>query len=564
MMYSLGCPALLLSCTTPGIALDTASESTSIAAAYAGRRIGLTHVPNAVTRAPGVTSPNVLSPELIAVAVAQGSHPVENPQVLPVGAPEISVTHYGYDSDGPLVPAPGDVQRATHNVEATKTEPDKNTYLVLRDQTGADPDYDYGRHFLFQGHENGARHAGTITRINLDGDAAHRVTVMAVADVDGLPLPPFDGSTWNPFANRLLFTAELGSLGGVWQATLDVPSSVEDISGALGRAGYELVTNDANGNVWLIDDVGGTRGTVHRNARQPNSFLYRFVPVHPDDLHRGKLQALQVLSPRTHQPIVFHAGQADADILSDDARDLHSFGNRFATEWITIHDTEVDGTAPFDANALAKAHLATPFKRPENGAFRPGSRFREFLFAETGDTDLQTQAGSAFGGFGAVFKLTQRSPGADHGTLSLVFRGDAAHTGFDNVAFWDDDHVVFLEDAGDLLHAQRNALDSAYLFDLRVDYSLTANQPVRIIAGGRDPSATLDAALAGAPGFQNDGDNELTGIHISDGDPTRDGILGAQVPRPFHGFRVFFTQQHGDNATWEVLPRSAGGDHDDT
>jgi len=31
------------------------------------------------------------------------------------------------------------------------------------------------------------------------------------------------------------------------------------------------------------------------------------------------------------------------------------------------------------------------------------------------------------------------------------------------------------------------------------------------------------------------------------------------VPQPFHhGYRVFFTQQHGDNATWEILPRRAG------
>jgi hypothetical protein len=123
--------------------------------------------------------------------------------------------------------------------------------------------------------------------------------------------------------------------------------------------------------------------------------------------------------------------------------------------------------------------------------------------------------------------------------------------------------VVVLEDAGDALHAQRNALDSAYLLDLRTNYSLAGNQPMRIIAGGRDPSATLDAALGGFPGFQNDGDNELTGIHISNGDPTRNGILGAQVPRPFHGFRVFFTQQHGDNTTFEVLSRSTGDHHED-
>jgi hypothetical protein len=125
------------------------------------------------------------------------------------------------------VPAPGDVQTGT----PSKTEPDKNSYLVLRGQKGADPTYDYGTHFLFQGHENGARGARTITRINLDADAAHRVTVMAVADIHGLVLPPIDGSTWDPFARRLLFTSEEGAAGGVWQGTLDVPSAVEDISG---------------------------------------------------------------------------------------------------------------------------------------------------------------------------------------------------------------------------------------------------------------------------------------------------------------------------------------------
>ena len=41
-------------------------------------------------------------------------------------------------------------------IEATKTEPDKNTYLNIDGQGGADASYDYGTHFLFQGHENGS------------------------------------------------------------------------------------------------------------------------------------------------------------------------------------------------------------------------------------------------------------------------------------------------------------------------------------------------------------------------------------------------------------------------
>src|SRR5262245_33501883 len=101
----------------------------------------LTPVPNANAKVPGFAVPNVLSPELIESHVAQGSTPLENPSAL--------TGFYGYDSDGPMLPALGS------NVEATKTEPDKNTYLVLRGLHGADPKYDYGRRFLYQGHELG-------------------------------------------------------------------------------------------------------------------------------------------------------------------------------------------------------------------------------------------------------------------------------------------------------------------------------------------------------------------------------------------------------------------------
>ena len=44
------------------------------------------------------------------------------------------------------------------------------------------------------------------------------------------------------------------------------------------------------------------------------------------------------------------------------------------------------------------------------------------------------------------------------------------------------------------------------------------------------------------------------------------GILGAKAPRFGHdGWRMFWTQQHGDNITWEVTPVKHGdhGDNDD-
>jgi len=519
-------------------------------------KLNIHPVPSANTKTPGVSSPNVLPPELIETAVAQGSSPLENPQSVTLAD---GTTHTaqddGYDGDGPLLPAPGDLPSAGHLIEATKTEPDKNTYLVLDGQTGPDASYDYGRHFLFQGHEGGT--PGYITRVNLDADAAHRVTLMAVTDTTGAPLADIDGSTWDPFAQRLIFTTENAS-GPEYQATLGFPSVVEDISGSIGRGGYEGVQNDADGNLWIVEDVGGATATATPHAKAPNSFVYRFVPAHRNDLKSGKLQVLQVTSLRTGQPIAFH--DPATDTLSPDVGDLHSYGKVFETTWVTIHDTAVDGTAPYGANALAKAKGGTPFKRPENAQFRPGTDFRELVFDETGDTDVRTEAGATFGGFGGVFKLSQRSPSADGGTLQLVFLGDVAHTGFDNCSFVSQNDIVFVEDAGDTLHTQRNALDSAYIVDLTVDYADPAKVPARLLAEGRDPSATLDSAFGSMSGFQNEGDNEITGFHVSNGDPSARGLLGAATPRPFKdGWRVFYTQQHGENTTWEILPGGSCG-----
>jgi hypothetical protein len=209
----------------------------------------------------------------------------------------------------------------------------------------------------------------------------------------------FDGSTWYPWAQRLLFTFEGGNAGGVWQATLDVPSNVEDISGVLGRGGYEGIQADSEGNRWIVEDVGGPVGVLNSHARQPNSFVYRFVPKHTSDLRlAGTLQVLAVQSLAHPGPIVFNNPSADVDIKSQDVADLHTYGKVFQTSWVTIHETDTDGFTPFDANALAKGK-GTPFKRPENGMFRPGTRFREFFLTETGDTNALTEAGSAFGGW---------------------------------------------------------------------------------------------------------------------------------------------------------------------
>lgn len=491
---------------------------------------------------------DLLSAGLKEVPVAEGWYRYENPSKF--------LPRYGYGADGPLKPKAGAVPKAGTLIEATKTEPDKNTYLVLDGAKGAQKGYHYGTHFLFQGHENGPLDdkgvtRGQLTRINLDADLDHRVTLMADADVNGKPLPLIDGSAWDPFAKVLLLTSEEGKDGGVWGATVDFPSKVTDLSPAFGNASYEGVQIDSDGSIWLVEDIGGKGGNLTKNAKQPNSFVYRFVPKFRDDLSKGgKLQVLQATDAYGN-PIVFHEGQANDDILSPMQKLIYGYGNELITHWVTIHDTDTD-QKPFDANALAKTAGGTPFKRPENGQFRPGTGFKEFYFTVTGDTNIKTEAGAEYGGFGAIMRLTQGKPSSDKGRLSVIYRGDAAHSGFDNLTFLDDKQLIVVEDAGDKLHAQRNAFDAAYLIDVTADYA--AKDPVRILAQARDDMATIDAGLLGQPGDQNEGDNEITGIHNSDGNATVAGLIGTAVPTPFAGgWRLFYTRQHGQNVTYEIV-----------
>ena len=77
---------------------------------------------------PVAVADNVYSPEFAPGLVAEGLDLLENPSGV--------ITRFGNLSSG------------------ARTEPDENTYLILdHNPGGPTPDYDYGRHFLFQGHE---------------------------------------------------------------------------------------------------------------------------------------------------------------------------------------------------------------------------------------------------------------------------------------------------------------------------------------------------------------------------------------------------------------------------
>jgi hypothetical protein len=513
-------------------------------------------VPNANPRS---GSPlNVVANGFALQRVVNGNDALENPAGI--------FSRYGYLDDSAI----------QTDKQPTKTEPDQNTYLVTRHNPGGPTaGYDYGRHFLIQGHEvfsnPGAPQRAYFTRINLDvKDPAHRITLLNPLPKDATDsgVRSIDGSTYDPFTGQLLFTAEAGNNGGVfsqalkWSAT--TAPAIANYDGSMGKAGYEGVDNDKLGNVMLVEDTGGISVTP-TGVKQPNSFVFRFKPESAGDLTKGKLQVLQVSVNGT--PIVFHNSATDAAGAKDDALGagilaLHS-GQTLQAKWVTIHDTAVDGTTAFDANALAKAKQGTPLKRPENGKFVPGTDFRSYVVAETGDTSKPAgdEPGAAErGAWGALLRIDMPKAGSDTATVKALVVGDQAHASFDNVTFLDRKTALLTEDRGDTLHQQANALDSLWAYDITKPLDQINAAAKRLIAQGRDPEAAGDVGLKEpappTPLTHNDGDNEVTGIHVSDGSTGFDGILGAKNPFNAGGWspwRIFVTGQHGANITYEIV-----------
>jgi hypothetical protein len=513
-------------------------------------------VPNAVTPTSGVAQNSVIDPKFRARLLATGTDPLENPSGL--------ITKFGLLADN------------------TPTEPDQNLYVVFKQNPGGpSPGFDYGRHFLYQGHENRGNMA-YVTRINLDiprGDI-HRITLLTPPNgAAGTGFNAIDGSTFNPFTNTLLFTQENGTTGGVIQITPGWPPQVNTLYQFLGRGGYEGIHPDDNGVLYIAEDVGGVRpGGLGANniplnaAAQPNSFIYRYVPNNPKRIEDGgKLQALQVIIAGS--PVVFHAADPKGDILADTQLKLHTPGTSYPIKWVTIHTANKDDPASmsFDANAAAKTAGATPFKRPENIAWLPGSNFGTFYFTPTGDTDAPTSSVAelaARGSWGAVFRVDLRGRDGrddddhhgddrrsdnhqsdDDGRISLFVLGDQVHNSFDNLAFANKHQLLVGEDRGDTLHDQLQKLDSVWAYDVQNP----RRAPIRFIAQGRDALA----AVAGAE------DNEPTGVFVSSGRTGKEDLLGTEAS--LDDARGFVTQQHGENNVFEVFRRRgegfAGGGH---
>ena len=464
------------------------------------------------------TPPNLIAPDFRTILLATGTDPLENPSG--------KIVKFGFLSDGTL------------------TEPDEHTYLVFdKNPGGPDSTFNYGRKFLFQGHENGGNLA-YVTRINLQvprGDK-HRITLLTPVDsTTGLTgFGSVDGSTYDPFTNTLLFTQEQSSstrtgAGKVIQITPNWPPKITTLEAFLGLGGYEGIHPDDKGNIYIIEDIGGARNaTTH--ARQPNSFVYRFLPNDPSRLEKGgKLQVLQVRI--AGQPVVFNASDPDGDIMSTAQLKLHTPGTSYPAKWVTIHTSKAGDTASFDANATAKVAGATPFKRPENMAWLPGSNFTTFFFDPTGDTDNLSSGVpelAARGAWGSIFRVDLLQK--DDGQISIFVLGDQEHSSFDNLAFADEKTLLAAEDRGDTLHDQLNTLDSVWAFSLPGPLP----KAIRFIALGRDATSLAHGE-----------DNEPTGLFVSNGSVSKDALLGTE--ENLDDPRGFVTRQHGDNSVFRFF-----------
>jgi hypothetical protein len=131
--------------------------------------------------------------------------------------------------------------------------------------------------------------------------------------------------------------------------------------------------------------------------------------------------------------------------------------------------------------------------------------------------------------------------------ISILVLGDANHSSFDNLAFADSRTLLAAEDRGDTLHTQLNKLDSVWAF------FIDGAPALRFVALGRDTASEIDAALldAATPGYQNEGDNEPTGLHVSIGSTSASTMPGtmANLDQP----RAFLTRQHGENVVWSII-----------
>src|SRR5262249_10874205 len=151
--------------------LGLAAILVAAAAARADDGVGQIKIGVAAANPHVGTPATVVDPDFQLKPIATGTDPLQNPSGV--------ITKFGLLSTN--VP----------------TEPDETLYLVLdHNPGGPTAGFDYGRRFLYQGHENAANLA-YVTRINLDVPRGSQQRITLLTPVNGAGLTNFnaiDGS----------------------------------------------------------------------------------------------------------------------------------------------------------------------------------------------------------------------------------------------------------------------------------------------------------------------------------------------------------------------------------
>ena len=260
---------------------------------------------DAQPKATGMAAPNVLSRQLSETERGAGLHPAGEP------VRRRRVAYYGYLADGsPMLPV--DLASPTRGPEdrARQEHLPRAAWPARRRRR-----YDYGTHFLYQGHEVGPR--GYITRINLDADAAHRVTLLRrrrsrPPTCRPATCPLSTGPPGTRSRSTLLFTAEGNgtSTGGVWEAT---PGYPVDRRRRLGLSRPRRLRGRPGGLATATSGSSRTSaasGTASRPPTTGQAAQQLRLPVRardPADLEAGgRLQVLQV-DGTDGNPVTFSA-----------------------------------------------------------------------------------------------------------------------------------------------------------------------------------------------------------------------------------------------------------------
>ena len=262
----------------------------------------------------------------------------------------------------------------------------------------------------------------------------------------------------------------------------------------------------------------------------PNSYVYRFSPTDKSDLTRAaRSQALQILRARRNTGHRGAApGQPGVDPFIAPAAHLRH----------VVRDQVGDRPHRHDRGRSTPPPPPRPQTRRRSSAPRtassvPGTGFRRVLLHR----DRRHEHGEH-----PARRLRRRLPAgaggarrADTGRVSIAGRvGDKEHTGLRQ-------HLLRHQGpAARRRGRRRRPAHPAQRARLRLRVRpcgrrrATKPRARRLSPSAGWPRAATprrrSTRLSG-PAY-NDGDNEITGIHVSDGDPTVGGLLGAKLPQP--------------------------------